>query len=57
MEESALTDVSSDQLLPGYLASYMWVNNSGPIAMHEFYKSNDFSCKSTFGVKKCGQVK
>ena len=30
----------------------MWVKNSGPIAMHETYKSNDISCKNTFGVKK-----
>ena len=32
--------------------SYMWVNNSGPTAMHEPYKGDDISCKNTFGVKK-----
>ena len=37
VEECALTDVPSDQLL---LGSYMWVNNSGPIVMHEPYKSD-----------------
>ena len=30
----------------------MWVNNSGPIAMHESYKNDESSCKNTFGVKK-----
>ena len=30
----------------------MWVNNSGDIAMHEPYKSDDMSCKYTFGVRK-----
>ena len=30
----------------------MWVNNSGPVAMDEPYKTNDISCKNTFGVKK-----
>ena len=38
MEEGALTDVSSDQLLPGQLAivSYNYMSqNSGPIAMHD----------------------
>ena len=39
------------------VAIAMWVNNSGPIAMHEPYKSDDISCKITFGVKKCSQVK
>ena len=34
------------------VASYMWVKNSGPIAMHKPYKSNNISCKNTFGVKK-----
>ena len=45
VEGSALTDVSFDQLLSDsclwtwidYII--MWVNNSGPIAMHEPYKS------------------
>ena len=35
VEEGALTDVSSDQLLQG---TYTWVNISGSIAMHEPYK-------------------
>ena len=50
VEESALTDVSSDQFL---LGRYMWVINSGPMAMHEPYKSksDDILCKNTFGVK------
>ena len=30
----------------------MGVKNSGLIAMHEPYKTNDISCKNTFGVKK-----
>ena len=30
----------------------MLVNNSGPIAMHEPYKSDDISCKNTFSIKK-----
>ena len=30
----------------------MWVNNSGPIAMHEPYKSDDISCKNSFGIEK-----
>ena len=34
------------------VAVYMWVNNSGLIAMHEPYKSNNILCKNTFGVKK-----
>ena len=29
----------------------MWVK-SGLIAMHDPYKSDNISCKSTFGVKK-----
>ena len=29
----------------------MWFENSGPIAMYEPRKSNDISCKNTFGVK------
>ena len=51
MEKSALTDVSPDQLLllrKLYVSQY----NSGPIAMHEPYKSNDISYKNTFGIKK-----
>ena len=32
--------------------SYTWVNNSGPIAVHEPYNSNDMSCKNTFSVIK-----
>ena len=32
--------------------SYMWGNNSVPIVMHEPYKSDDISCRNTFGVKK-----
>ena len=51
MEESILTKVYPDQLLPG------WVNTSGVKAVHEPYKSNDVSCKNTFSVKKCSQVK
>ena len=35
----------------------MRINNSGPIAIHEPYKSDDILCNNTFGVKKCGQVK
>ena len=46
VKESAQTDVSTDQI---YWAS---CNDSGPIAMHEPYKSNDILCKNTFGVKK-----
>ena len=53
MEESALTDVSSDQLL---LGSSMLINNSGLIAVHKPYISDDISCKNTFGVKRCGQI-
>ena len=29
----------------------LWDNHSEPVAMHEPYKSNDISCKNTFGVK------
>ena len=47
VEESALTDVCFDQHLPG---SCICFNNSGPIAIHELYKTNDISCKNTFGV-------
>ena len=32
--------------------NYIWVNHSGPIAMHEPYKSDDILCKNTFGVNK-----
>ena len=32
--------------------SYMWVNNSGSMAMHEPYKIDDILCKNTFGAKK-----
>ena len=46
VEESALTDVSYDQLLSGQL--YV-VNNSGLTAMH---KSDDISRKNTFSTKK-----
>ena len=38
------------------VASYMQVKYSGLIAMHEPYKSNDITCKITFGVKT-GQAK
>ena len=42
MEGSALTDVLPDQLLLGYIAiAILWLNNSGPIAIHEPYKSDD----------------
>ena len=46
VEESALTDVNF------YSGSYTWVNNSGSIAMHEPYKSDDILCKNTVNVKK-----
>ena len=32
--------------------SCMWVNSSGPIAMHEPYKSDDILCKNTCDLKK-----
>ena len=40
MEESALADVSSDQLLPRwlYVTYSVLVNNSKPIAMHNLTK-------------------
>ena len=57
MEESALNDVSSDQLLPGSLAICESEILDLAIAMHEPYKSNDMSCKNTFSIKKCSQVK
>ena len=44
--------VSSDQFLPGYIASSMWVKSSGLMAMHEPYKSDDISCKNTSGIRK-----
>ena len=53
VEESALTNVSSDQLQLGC----MWVNNFKSITKHEHYKSDDILCKNTFGVKRCGEVK
>ena len=36
------------------LIKFCWgsCNDSGPIAMHEPYKSNDILCKNTFGIKK-----
>ena len=49
VKESALTDVSSDQLLSG---RYMLVNNSGPVAMHGSYKSDDITWKTPLVYKK-----
>ena len=39
-------------LINFYQGSSMWVNNAGPIAMYESYKSDDISCKNTFSVYK-----
>ena len=39
-------------LINFYRSSYMWVNNSGPIAENEPYKSDDIACKNTISVKK-----
>ena len=46
VEESTLTDVAIFWLTSEW-GSYMWVNNSEPIAMHEPYKSDDISCKTS----------
>ena len=35
----------------------MSVNNFGPIAMYDPYKSDDTLCKNTIGVKSRSQVK
>ena len=41
------------------VASNIRVKTAGLIAMYTYkpYKSDDISCKNTFSVKKCGQVK
>ena len=39
-------------ILINFYKDNMWVKNSGPIAMHESYKSNVISYKNTFGVKR-----
>ena len=39
-------------LINFYQGSSVWVNNTGPIAMYESYKSDDISCKNIFGVYK-----
>ena len=49
MEESALTD---NPLINFCRGSYMYINSSGPTAMHEPFYSGDLSCKNTFGVKR-----
>ena len=49
---NALTDASSDHLLINFCQGSYIINKSGPIAMHEPYKSNDISCNNTFSVKK-----
>ena len=54
VKESAVTDVSSDQLV---LVRYMWVNNSGPIAMHEPHKSDDISWKTPLVYEKVSSSK
>ena len=48
VEESALSDVYSDQLLMGKL----YINQFGSIAMHELTKVMISHAKSTFSVKK-----
>ena len=52
MEESALNEM---YLLITRVV--IGVNNFGPMAMHEPYKSDDILCKNTFSVKKVWQSK
>ena len=56
MEKSALTDVSSDQLLPGQLGICESIILDLQLCIN-LTKVMTSHVKNTFGIKRCGQVK